>query len=381
MELYGLNQGRNYNKIQHGQLQQVNESQVNTKLLQETTMPNLGNVEGMENMSDGVSNVIVNQTLDELKTLEATFKTKMARYTDLQNTLQNDKLRSLNGTQPRFSLCPVGYNVKSDGMTCEDPANSKTCSLDEYAQGIPRCRFIGKCPSGYENVGNGSACRNVQRRKYCALVTQRTKSRMCNPDKTTNSDYTSCPDGYIPSKDRGGVWSNCKSKTDSNKICSLNEWARGVVRCRYVGKCPTGYDNIGDGSACQNGPDRCALYGNASLKRCSALSTDSIEQEIDSLNAELTQLAQEIHEKSAVLRNKDDVLNSKFAETRRDLLQKIEMLNTERNKIGEREGGIATLSQSLDDSRLQLSANNLKYVTLGLGAVGLAAFTMYYLRN
>lgn len=44
--------------------------------------------------------------------------------------------------------------------------------------------------------------------------------------------------------------------------------------------CPTGYDTYGDGSACVDGTDRCALYGNASLPRCpgGVTSTDPLDQ-------------------------------------------------------------------------------------------------------
>ncbi|EJP73157.1 MAG: hypothetical protein NT02SARS_1599 [SAR86 cluster bacterium SAR86B] len=182
------------------------------------------------------------------------------------------------------------------------------------------------------------------------------------------------------SRSESGQYTICNN-TETDEKCTLNEWGRGMPRCRYVGFCPTGYKNIGDGSACSDGPNRCALYGNAGIKRCNTLSTNSIEEEIDSLNKEMTQIAKEMHDKSSILRNKDEALNASFIETRNQLLQNIDVLNEERNKLLEKQNSITTLTRSLDDSKLQLSSNNLKYVTLGLGAVGLLAYTIYYLRK
>ena len=156
--LYGLQQGRAYEKIQTRQLNRISRSQVNNKLLQETTSPSLGNVrEGLENMN--------NKETEELITLFNTYKNEFnSMVAEYKNTLNQYFEIEKNGTS--MTVCPSSYTPYGDGSACKDKEDRK-CALYGNDE-LPRCSNIQVCPMMYNVYGDGSACKNSIDQK-CAL--------------------------------------------------------------------------------------------------------------------------------------------------------------------------------------------------------------------
>lgn len=156
--LYGLQQGRAYNKIQTSQLNNVSKSQVNKKRLQETSSPSLGYLrEGLENMSNNETEELLtlfNKFRNEFNTIMVEYKKTLEQYFNIQK----------NGKQ--MTTCPPSYTPYGDGSACKDKENRK-CALHGNTE-LARCSNIQVCPPGFNPYGDGSACENTDNEK-CAL--------------------------------------------------------------------------------------------------------------------------------------------------------------------------------------------------------------------
>ncbi|EJP73155.1 MAG: hypothetical protein NT02SARS_1598 [SAR86 cluster bacterium SAR86B] len=339
---------------------------------------NLSMIEGFESMkvslSDNVGEEYI-KSVQEIQALENEFNQKLTEYIQSNHNYNSIVVGGLNKTYYPVSNCPNGYSVENDGITCKS-TTGQTCGLSETAKGIVRCRYVGYCPDGYTNYGDGSACKKGTDR--CALYGNTGMDR-CND---MNITYTNCPKDY---KYAGGNGLMCASKTNPELKCSLNEFAQGFPRCRFIGKCPDGYKNIGNGSACStsDGKKNCSLTekGNPDMPRCFDLAKQSAQQNEETENTELMAIASNIYEKLTELKNKISYVDDNSRETIQKIDASLKTYGDYLTKSNTINNKTTNLSAMLEDSELRLKSNNMQYVTWGIVGSVVLLLTLHHLRN
>ena len=336
---------------------------------------NLNVIEGFESKSVNLTDRVGEETdknVKEIQMLEQEFQTKLQAYIQANHNYNNVVFSGLNTTYNPNTNCPQGYSVESDGLTCKSKAGL-TCTLNEVGRGMPRCRYVGYCPAGYENIGDGSACKKGTDR--CALYGNPALER-CND---LNIKYTKCPDGYT---NKTGII--CEKTGDRDVTCSLNEDAQGVARCRFIGKCPTGYENRGNGSACFSADGKsCSLteQGNGDIPRCKNLLKIEASQTQTTAEDELMNLATTIYNKLTAMKQSISYVDDNSRETIQKIDESLSKYGEYIRKTNSMDLKTGNLDAMLTDNEMRLKANNMQYVTWGIIGSGLLLFTLHYLRN
>ena len=335
---YALLQGEEYEIKQEEYLSLA--SDVNLRLLEETTGPHLGSViEGLKNRTIGKENENV---LDTMKQLENQFNTTLAEYSAayksyMSQITEEDTL--LNEWK--------GKNVWNDGQFNQvnkfgytraygDPA------WDKKPSGCSTSPAVAGSQNVYNNLQHGESMGTGE---PCGL--EGTNIRNSDNDKL----YWLSPKGVLHHYPDTTIW----DATMKN------------------GGCPSGQTDL------PNSVVSTMVIGTPmnSVSKCDTMNLNSaLWQRIQSLNDELLELSEKMYSNIQHLEQKDDVVDEHLQTVKTQLHSRIKDLHNERTKMQKVERRLTTLQGEFQETAISTTREYTHYLAWFLGALtlGVLAF-------
>lgn len=152
---------------------------------------------------------------------------------------------------PATKVCPPGYSLCPDGVSCVDSASAACPSTSSCPTGMYVC-FDGTCSQNYEDCPTPSSCPDGG--AVCPDGSCQSSSTKCPSIYPCPSEEAHrCPDGSCrPSKDSCPVTITCPH---GFARCPNNECVLDVTACNRNGtslRCPAGYFRCPDGACLAN---------------------------------------------------------------------------------------------------------------------------------
>jgi len=336
----GLSQGTHFNNMQKEVIKSFNV--VNLKLLEETTMPELGSiVEGLEN--SGITVETENKKiLAEMKDLENKFNTTMTEYTtnykgylesilnedDLiqqwkgKNVMNNGQISYVNKFGYTRAYTPDAWSNKNASCPSETPSSDTQSAYLSLNHGSP--------------MGMGEPC-----------GLEGTNIRNSN----NNWVYWLSPKGSLHHYPNQQIWD-------------------ATVK---DGGCSSGYTNLTNNvvSTMVTGTDM------NSTSKCDSLGLNTaLWLRIGKLNDELLSISQQMYNKIQQLNTIDGKVNTKMDETKKQLTGRIVDLNKQRDKLVNVQKKARTLEEATGENNIMVKSEYMHYLVWTLMAitVGVVAF-------
>jgi hypothetical protein len=337
---YGLEQGVKYNSLQHKVIGMRND--VNLNLLEQTSSPSLGSlIEGMENRTVQTENKEVTQ---HMKDLEHKFNAKLAEYTELYRTYLS-QLTSSDELIQKWK----GKNVYNNGSfnyvnKYGYTRSFTTDSWDNKSADCNRTVPTEETQQAYDKLQHGAS---MGVGEPCGL--EGTNIRNVGNDKL----YWLSPKGVLHHYPDQETW----DATMTN------------------GGCPSGQTDLPNSvvSTMQIGTPM------NSVSKCDTLHQNSaLYSRITDLNEELIKISDEMYNTIHSLNVKDEKVDAQLVQVREELRQRIQELNSEREKLLKEKQSINTLTGEFNDTSIQVTREYTHYLAWLIGAITLGAFAVKY---
>lgn len=348
-----LKQGQYYNSLKRDFNTLVGKKQL--KLIEETTMPNLGFLEPMDTMGSngktmsGSNNVLEvhnkndSQAFEKLRNLETQFNSKIAEYNNVYNTL----LQKVKGS--------VQY--KNEVVRTPD---GKYYFINKFGVARPFTQTAwnskpSNCPTSYTEIDMTTLNQFVMGLNYVP-------GQPCNLDGTfittveNNTNYTY----YVDSKGyRHHVPSDLLLQELQNGPC------QNVLSYQVESKTANMFP--------QSTPMTSASTCNEIL-----FSETSPLKTLKGINQELSNIAGKMYDSMKGLSAKSSKYNAETDKIQAKLVGEMGNLNNEREHILKMERNIRELEGQYEDSEIMYKSNLYQYIAWGLFTVTLTGIAMHH---
>lgn len=340
---YALKQGIKFNNYQSDYLHIVGTKNLN--LINETTMPNLGFLEPMENRTMNPIQIENNKIKEKLRQLELEFNKTLALYTanyeryynkvlNQKNELTmytNKNIKNNNGKK---------YYVNNHGVTrgySEEAWNKKPSSC---GTNIPTDDSV----QAYNSLENGL---DYVPGQPCDL------------------------DGTVVQNEQGTIaWIDEKGQKHIYPSREVME------KTQQNGNCPTSIRQV------TNEVFNMFPNGNEMNEHTTCSSTmynEEMYNQINNINQKLLNIANEMYQEAVKLDKTEKNVESKNNSMQSELLDNIKSLNNEREILEKLQRKNDTLSGEYQENQLQATSELYKYISMGLLALTIGGITFHHL--
>jgi hypothetical protein len=340
---YALKQGIKFNNYHNDYLHIIGTKKL--ELINETTMPNLGFLETMENKSMNPLTIENNKIKDRLVQLQNEFNKALALYTSNYEMYYNkilnkdSNIRSYTGKNI-INSNGKKYYVNNHGVTrgySDDAWNKKP---ESCATNIPTDDSI----TAYNSLENGLDYIPGQPCDLDATIIQNEQGQFA----------------WIDEKGQKHIYPNrdIMEKTQQNGNCptSIRQVTNDIFNLYPLSS------EMNEHSSCSSNIYDAELYN-----------------QINSVNQTLLNIANEMYEEAVKLEKTQEIVGSKRKSIKSELLDNIRSLNQERDNLQNMINKSNRLSGKFEDYKLQTTSELYKYISFVFVALTLGGITYHHL--
>jgi hypothetical protein len=338
---YSLKQGIKFNDYQNDYLHIIGTKKLD--LINETTMPNLGFLEPMENKSSNPLTIENNKIKDKLVKLQTEFNNALALYTS-NYQMYYDKILNKDSNIRNYT----GKNIKN--------SNGKKFYVNTH--GVTR---------GYSddawNKKPGSCATNIPGDDSITAYNSLENGLDYVPGQPCDLDGT-----IIQNEQGQFAWIDEKGQKHLYPNRDIME------KTQQNGNCPTSIRQVTN-TIFNMYPSSSEMNEHSS---CSSNIYDAeLYNQLNSVNQTLLNIANEMYEESLKLEKNQESVGAKKKSIRSQLLDNIKSLNEERNNLQNIMDKSNNLSGKFEDHKLQATSELYKYISFILVAITLGGITYH----
>lgn len=339
---YSLGQGEHFNKNRVNYNRAIGIKRLN--LIGETTSPNLGNIEGMDNINN-----FNNETKDsnDIAVLEKEFNDKLNVYTNVYH----EYLTKLSSSKDEAVLY-ANTNVKD--------SNNKYYVVNKYgvARGYSKEAWDNKHPSCPTNIPGDDT---IQVFNKLTIGNDKKVGEPCDLEGKVISQLKPLKNAWV-TPDGRKRWFPSTEIWEAGKKNGCND--NPVVVKNDVYDLFDNADNMTMNSNCNAG-----------------LGFSDMKTQLEKLNGELIDIANKIYDKVVSMVGKSDSINNNINKTKDDLKNQIIMLEKERKNFEKAKTEQETLKAEYDNNNLLITSSYYQYLVWTIAAITLGAVAVKHISS